>query len=39
MLNTSEGKINEIKFCLAFLKTENKYQIEIDRSKKNNKGN
>jgi len=39
MLNTNEGKINEIKFCFAFLKTENKYQIEIDRAKKNNKGN
>ena len=34
MLNTNEGKINEIKFCFAFLKTENKYQIEIDRAKK-----
>ena len=39
MLNTNEGKINEIKFCFAFLKTENKYQIEIDRAKKNNNGN
>ena len=36
MLNTIEGKINEIKFCFAFLKTENKYQIEIDRAKKYN---
>ena len=36
MLNTNEGKINEIKFCFAFLKTENKYQIEIDRAKKYN---
>ena len=34
MLNTSGGKINEIKFCFAFLKTENKYQIEIEKAKK-----
>lgn len=39
MPNTNEGKMNQIEFCFAFLKTENKYQIEIDRAKKNNKGN
>jgi len=39
MINTSDNKINGIKFCFGFLKTENKYQIEIDRAKKNNKGN